>query len=142
MPGTFYPPDAADSGIDLSALVVVRAPSVIAAGRAAERLLRSGAFGLIVIDFGSSNLEASNTRISDAMLGRLVSLAQGNDAAIVCLTEKSQDSGSLGSLVSLRAEALRARAGNDFEVTVRAVKDKRRGPGWSRAIKARGPSGL
>ena len=167
-PGTFYPPDAADSGIDLSALVVVRAPSVIAAGRAAERLLRSGAFGLVVIDFGSANLEASSSRISDSMLGRLVSLAQANDAAIVCLTEKTQDSTSLGSLVSLRAEAIRARAhpkgtgspdsslahpkgtgspdsslaGNGFEVTVRALKDKRRGPGWSRAIKARGPSGL
>jgi recombination protein RecA len=141
-PGTFYPPDAADSGIDLSALVVVRAPSVIAAGRAAERLLRSGAFGLIVIDFGSANLEASNTRISDSVLGRLVSLAQANDAAIVCLTEKTQDSTSLGSLVSLRAEASRVRTLGGFEVTVRAIKDKRRGPGWSRAIKARGPSGL
>lgn len=143
-PGTFYPPDAADSGIDLSALVVVRAPSVIAAGRAAERLLRSGAFGLVVIDFGSANLEGlgSSTRISEGMLGRLVSLAQANDAAIVCLTEKTQESGSLGSLVSLRAEAIRARATSGFEVTVRALKDKRRGPGWTRAIKARGPSGL
>lgn len=140
-PGTFYPPDASDSGIDLSALVVVRAPSVVAAGRAAERLLRSGAFGLVVIDFGSANLEVTS-RITDAMLGRLVSLAQTNDAAVVCLTEKTQDSSSLGSLVSLRAEAFRVRAGNDFEVTVRALKDKRRGPGWSRAIKARGPSGM
>jgi recombination protein RecA len=141
-PGTFYPPDAADSGIDLSALVVVRAPSVIAAGRAAERLLRSGAFGLVVIDFGSANLEAASARITDGTLGRLVSLAQANDAAVVCLTEKNQDSMSLGSLVSLRVEALRERAGSGFEVTVRALKDKRRGPGWSRAIKARGPSGL
>ena len=41
--GTFYPPDAADSGVDLSALVVIRAPSAIAATRSAERLLRSGA---------------------------------------------------------------------------------------------------
>ncbi len=141
-PGTFYPPDVADSGIDLSALVVVRAPSVIAAGRAAERLLRSGAFGLVVIDFGSANMEATSARISDGMLGRLVSLAQANDAAVVCLTEKTQDSMSLGSLVSLRVEALREREGSGFEVTVRALKDKRRGPGWSRAIKARGPSGL
>lgn len=140
--GTFFPPDAADSGIDLSALVVVRAPSVTAAGRAAERLLRSSAFGLVVIDLGSTNLEAASTRISEGMLGRLVSLAQASDAAVVCLTEKTQDSGSLGSLVSLRAEALRARDGSGFEVTVRALKDKRRGPGWSRAIKARGPSGL
>src|SRR3954447_512163 len=32
--GTFYPPDLADSGIDLSALVVVRAPDATAAARA------------------------------------------------------------------------------------------------------------
>ena len=140
--GTFYPPDAADSGIDLSALVVVRAPSVMAVGRAAERLLRSGAFGLVVMDFASANLEAPSARMPDAVLGRLVSLAQAHDAAIVCLTEKPPDSGSLGSLVSLRAETSRARTLDGFEITVRAVKDKRRGPGWSRAIKARGPSGL
>src|SRR4051794_3259610 len=39
---TFYPPDAADSGVDLSALVVVRAGDTQTATRAAERVLRSG----------------------------------------------------------------------------------------------------
>src|SRR5690349_15787097 len=47
---SFFPPDVADSGIDLAALVVIRAPDAIAASRAAERCLRSGAFGLVVID--------------------------------------------------------------------------------------------
>lgn len=138
--GTFYPPDAADSGVDLSALVVVRAPTAIAATRSAERLLRSGAFGLVVLDFGSAGAELG--RLPEHFLGRLVTLAQAHDAAIVCLTEKTQESTSLGSLVSLRAEALRTRTRDGFEVTVRALKDKRRGPGWSRASKARGPSGL
>jgi len=75
--------------------------------------------------------------------GRLVTLAQSHDAAVVCITEKSNDAGSLGSLVSLRVEALRTR-GKDrdgFDVTIRALKDKRRGPGWTRAIKRRGPAG-
>jgi recombination protein RecA len=138
--GTFYPPDAADSGVDLSALVVVRAPTAVAATRSAERLLRSGAFGLVVLDFGSASTEL--TRMPEHFLGRLVTLAQAHDAAIVCLTEKASDAGSLGSLVSLRAEALRARGRDGFEITVRALKDKRRGPGWSRASKARGPAGL
>ena len=40
--------------------------------------------------------------------GRLVTLAQTHDAAIVCLTEKPADAASLGSLVSLRAEACAA----------------------------------
>ncbi|HTM21966.1 MAG TPA: recombinase A, partial [Kofleriaceae bacterium] len=46
----FFPPDLGDSGVDLDALVVVRAPDLRASARAAEHLLRSGAFGLVVID--------------------------------------------------------------------------------------------
>ncbi|HWU87385.1 MAG TPA: recombinase A [Kofleriaceae bacterium] len=133
--GTFYPPDVADSGVDLAALVVVRAADAVAAARAAERLLRSGAFGLVVIDLRSGDL-------SMAQQGRLVTLAQAHDAAVVCLTDKPQDAASLGSLVSLRAEAMRIHDRGGYTVAVRALKDKRRGPGWSRKIKARGPAGL
>jgi recombination protein RecA len=67
----------------------------------------------------------------------------------VCITEKSSESPSLGSLVSLRAEALRlhapeAKDGSErgYHVTLRALKDKRRGPGWTRTTKLRGPPGL
>jgi recombination protein RecA len=132
---TFYPPDVAESGVDLAALVVVRACDSTAAARAAERLLRSGAFGLVVLDLGGADLAMS-------LQGRLVTLAQTHDAAVVCLTEKSADTPSLGSLVSLRAEALRVRGRGEFDLRVRALKDKRRGPGWSRSRKARGPSGM
>ena len=137
--GTFYPPDVADSGVDLAALVVVRAPDATAAARAAERCLRSGAFGLVVLDLGSAG------DLSMQIQGRLVTLAQTHDAAVVCLTEKSGDTASLGSLVSLRAEALRARdrgARSQFEVTVRVLKDKRRGPGFTQTLSRRGPAGL
>src|ERR1041384_2631292 len=51
---SFYPPDLAESGVDLAALLVRRVHDVTAAARAAERLLRSGAFGLIVVGFGSA----------------------------------------------------------------------------------------
>lgn len=134
---SFYPPDVAASGVDLSALVVVRVGTVVAAARAAERLLRSGAFGLVVIDWNTTERESQH--MPAAVQGRLVTLAQAHDAAVVCLTAKSDDAASLGSLVSLRAAALRSR---DHVVTIRALKDKRRGPGWSRERKARGPSGL
>jgi recombination protein RecA len=103
--------------------------------RAVERLLRSGAFGLVVIDLGLGG----EHDLSMAQQGRLVTLAQAHDAVVVCLTEKAAESASLGSLVSLRAEALRT--GPD-EVTVRALKDKRRGPGWTRTSKVRGPAGM
>jgi recombination protein RecA len=139
--GTFYPPDVAECGVDLAALVVVRTHDAMAAARSAERLLRSGAFGLIVIDLGSGN----GAELSMQIQGRLVTLAQTHDAAVVCLTEKANDTASLGSLVSLRAEALRARGGpatGEFAVTVRVIKDKRRGPGWTQTLKRRGPAGL
>jgi recombination protein RecA len=145
---TFYPPDAADSGVDLAALVVVRVLDTAAAARAAERLLRSGGFGLIVLDFGGNPTAA----VPIAHQGRLVTLAQTHDAAVVCITEKPGEAPSLGSLVSLRAEALRVCAPEDspegnhdrghYDVTLRVLKDKRRGPGWLRTIRLRGPSGL
>jgi recombination protein RecA len=139
--GTFYPPDLADSGIDLAALVVVRCPDTVAAARAAERCLRSGAFGLVILDLGNH----SDKDISMQIQGRLVTLAQSHDAAVVCLTEKSEDTASLGSLVSLRAEALRRREHPphaEFSVEVRVLKDKRQGPGFTKSLKRRGPAGL
>jgi len=136
--GSFYPPDVADSGVDLAALVVVRVPDLALAPRAAERLLRSGAFGLVVLDLGGG----ANVEIPMAHQGRLVTLAQAHDAAVVCITEKPEDASSIGSLVSLRAEATRTgMLGSGFEVSLRVLKDKRRGPGWTRAIKVRGPDG-
>ena len=139
--GGFYPPDVAESGVDLAALVVVRVPDVVSSARTAERLLRSGAFGLVVIDLGLGG----QADLSMAQQGRLVTLAQAHDAAIVCLTEKSAETASIGSLVSLRVEALRGGGGgrgDDLQISLRALKDKRRGPGWSRTTKVRGPAGM
>lgn len=192
---SFYPPDVADAGIDLSALVVIRVQDGIGAARAAQRILRSGAFGLVIIDLSSdaytrADVEAEpaaasasapapratlravpgdprapstqrmtgepvlrvisavphaaeppgaraevRADISTAHQGRLVSLAQTHDAAVVVLTEKAHDAASIGSLVSLHVEALRSAD----ELTVRALKDKRCGPGWSKKTKVRTP---
>lgn len=137
LPGScFYPPDAAESGVDLDALVVVCVPDVSAAGRAAEQLLRSGGFGLIALDLGAS------ARLPAALQGRLVSLAKHHDTALVCLTDKARESASLGALVSLRAEAVRASHGDDFCYQIEVLKDKRRGPGWTHREVVRGPAGL
>jgi recombination protein RecA len=142
--GSFYPPDVADAGVDLAALVVIRVHDATGAARAAERTLRSGAFGLVVLDLSVGAESPQRLDISMAHQGRLVSLAQAHDAAVVVLTEKSADAASLGSLVSLHAEALRERVGSPsgFELTIRALKDKRRGPGWTKKSKARGPAGF
>jgi recombination protein RecA len=141
--GTFYPPDVADTGVDLAALVVVCVVDATTAARAAERLLRSGAFGLVVLDFAGGG----DVELALAHQGRLVGLAQTHDAAVVCLTDKPAEAPSLGSLISLRAEARRSgtqldRTGaRSHDVTMHALKDKRRGPGWSRTIARRGPPG-
>lgn len=141
---SFYPPDLDDAGVDLDALVVVRAPSAVALVRAADRLLRSGAFGLLVLDLGAVRPDETASSLGVGVQGRLVGLAQHHDAALVVLTEKPRSAASLGSMVSLRAEAVRERVigQRQFRVAVRAVKDKRRGPGWAELAEATGPAGL
>ncbi|MDB4959993.1 MAG: hypothetical protein JWO36_7562, partial [Myxococcales bacterium] len=111
-------------------------PDATTVARSAERVLRSGAFGLVVLDLGR------RAELTMVIQGRLVTLAQTHDAAVVCLSDKTNDSGSIGSLVSLRAEALRLRSDAGFEMKVRVLKDKRRGPGFTQTTRKRGPAGL
>jgi recombination protein RecA len=146
---SFYPPDVAASGVDLAALAVVRVADPTGAASAAARMLRSGAFGLVVLDFGGCD----TVELAMAQQGRLVTLAQTHDAAVVCLTDKAADASSLGSLVSLRAEAMRRcdpgpaadlalAVDRQHDVTLRVLKDKQRGPGWSHKTTLWGPPGF
>ena len=48
----FFPPDVALHGVDLDALVVIRVPDPPAVTRAADILIRSGGFGLVILDLG------------------------------------------------------------------------------------------
>ncbi len=134
----FFPPDAAACGVDLAALVVVQVTDGPTAGRAADVLLRSGAFGLVVLDLGTS------AAMPTPLQGRLVQLALKHDAAVVCLTAKKPDDASLGSLVSLRGQAVRRRSrdGRRFTCRLTTLKDKRRGPGWTWQEVRHGPDGL
>jgi len=95
----FFPPDAARGGVDLDALVVVRLPAAGQLPRAAEHLARSGAFGLLVLDLGEA------ARVPVPMQMRLLGLARQHESAVLFLTRKGGGDASLGSLVSLRAEA-------------------------------------
>ena len=134
---TFYPPDAAAAGVDLAALAVVRVPEMLRAARVADHLLRSGGFGLVVLDLGADDF------LPPAAQMRLTGLAKKHDAALVCLTVKASHRPSLGSLVSLRAEATRTeRAGERFRCAVHVLKDKRHGPGWTHVEDCHGPDGL
>lgn len=134
---SFYPPDAADGGIDLDALVVIRVPDPRAGARAVDRLARSGAFGLIALDLG----EAGD--VPTPLQARLLGLAQRHSTAIVCLTAKRDTAPSLGSLISLRVHTRRTRSTDErFRCALTVLKDKRRGPTWAHAEACRGPAGL
>jgi recombination protein RecA len=132
----FYPPDAALGGIDLAALVVIRLRARESIARAGEKLLRSGGFGLIVLDIGGADIPMP-------LQSRLTGLAHHHHTALVCLTEKEARAFSLGSLVSLRAHAVKKRTfGNRFACALRVLKDKRRGPTWKHEELYFGPAGL
>ncbi len=119
----FYPPDAALTGVDLSTLPIVSLETPSACARAAEQLLRSGAFLLVVLDLPSGEL-------SMAAQSRLLGLAQKHASALVCVSEKSRETPSLGSLISLRVHTTRT-VGADGRPALccEIIKDKTAGPG-------------
>jgi len=133
---SFYPPDVAENGIDLAALVVVRLPGAESIPRAGEKLLRSGGFGLVVLDLGAADIPVP-------LQTRLTGLAHRHHTALACLTEKERRTFSLGSLVSLRAHVEKKRvAESRFACMLHVLKDKRRGPTWSHEEFYSGPAGL
>ena len=134
---TFFPPDAAEGGVDLAALPVIRLDGVRQRLRAADQLARSGAFGLLVIDLGDC------LDLPLAVQSRLAEQALAHGTLILCLTEKTERQPSLGSLVAVRGQARCVRHGPDrFACRVQALKDKRRGPGWTDQEWCRGPDGM
>ena len=134
---SFYPPDAAQSGIDLAALAVVRCPDKGNLARVADRLARSGAFGLLILDLGLKG------DVSLPLQSRLAGLARKHDMAVVFLTQKADDVPSVGSLVSLRGRTRsRREADGRFVCSFKAVKDKRRSPGWVQEGEYHGTPGL
>lgn len=146
--GTFYPPDAQRRGVDLAALPVVRvgrgrrvresAQTGGDAARAADRLLRSGAFALVIVD-----LEAG-AQIPRALAGRLLGLAERHRSLVLFVTHRPTSHPSIGPLISVRLEARLAagRAPGTRRVEVRAVRDKRYGEGWRWEEERDGPPGL
>lgn len=138
---SFFPPDLADNGVDLDALVVVRVPTAQHTGtallRAAETLLRAGAFGLVVLDLES---HIAPVDVPLAVQSRLMGLAQHHDTVLLSLTTSDA---TPHALASLRAEvSLRGLGSGQFATTLTAVKDKRGSPGWQHEQVWRGVAGL
>jgi recombination protein RecA len=134
---SFYPPDLAAGGVDLRSLPVVHLPDSPSAGRAADWLLRTGAFCLLVLDLGR------DLELSVGLQGRLAQLARRQNDTVLILTEKGRGTPSLSSLVAVRAEAVRVRrAEGGYRCGVRFLKHKRRAPGMQHGEVFLGPPGL
>ncbi len=122
----FYPPDFAQVGIELASLVVVRMPvepGSHALLRASEVLLRSGAFGMVVIDFGSMALPRGEL----SWQARLSGLVRKHDARMVLLTGSAEDVPSLGPLIGLRVTPEVSMVGGHagrVQLTPRVLKSK------------------
>ena len=133
----FYPPDVAARGVDLSALAVIWTSGALESARAADLLLRSGAFGLILMDLGTEH------ELPLAVQNRLAVLAKKHGTALIGLTHKEAQQPSMGSLISLRAQVTHGgRDHRGFWCEARILKDKRAGPGWRQSEVYHGPDGL
>lgn len=135
----FYPPDADRWNLDWSALAVVRLDSAHQRLRAADKLLRCGGFGLVVVDVDDSDTD----RLPHPLMGRLLRLAETHDSAVVFLTNTSEGACSIGPLVSMRAHLRWADADpRRLRIECDVIKDKRRGPGHRWSEEYDGPMGL
>lgn len=139
--GGLYPPDVASAGIDLACMLVVHVPAEAGSAglpKAAEVLLRTGAFGAVAID-----LTETRPPRGDAWLGRLASLAREHDSRCILLGPEGAGA-SLGPLVSLRLRPRRRRIRPGwYRVETEVLKDK---SGWMPSLEAperwRGPEGM
>ncbi|HEX5052631.1 MAG TPA: hypothetical protein VFZ65_12720 [Planctomycetota bacterium] len=148
--GLLFPPDLASNGVDLDALVVVHVPvpartALAQRGRprtaphdlpkAAELLLRSGAFDLLVLD-----LRPSAPR-HGAWLVRLQALARTHRSRVLLLSD-ARAPVELGSTSTLRLFPQRKRSQGAFVVEPHIVKDKLHDVATPPVLPRRGPMGL
>lgn len=131
-PSIFFPPDLAFRGLDVEAVSVVLIPDPRAGLQAADTLVRSGAFSLVVIDWAGGTVEES-------VLGRLARLAEDRQTSVVFLTRKKPTDPSLATQISLRGAVVLGAGG---EVEWQILKDKRSGPPSKQRMRFDGPFGL
>jgi recombination protein RecA len=136
-----YLPDLFEAGIDPEALPFIRLPASAereAPFRAAEMLVRSGAFGLVVLD-----VRCGPRRIPAAVQGRLLAAAREHRSRVVLLTEKDAGTESAGSLIGIRVEPRRIRVGRGTYVIETQVLKNKQGTALDDPVEhRRGPWGL
>lgn len=155
--GPLFPPDLAESGVDLDALIVVQIPEErgqAGLARAAELLLRSGAYGLCVLDLSAPPrppqvAEDMPARTcppglrGSAWQARLAGLARLHSSRVVLLTRGSPQRDSLGPMIGLRVAPRRERrAPGLFALRPEVLKHKGGAPSAAAWELRRGPWGL
>lgn len=116
-----YPPDLAAAGVSLDELVVVHTPTASgpeAVARAAELLLRSGGFGLAVLD-----LCAARPR-GEGWVVRLGGVTRRHGARVVLLTALRAEATSAGALVAVRARPRRRFEDGRFALEAEVLRDR------------------
>jgi recombination protein RecA len=126
---------------------VIRVPTAVAALPAADLLLRSAGFGVVVVDLGVP------PAIRSTALARLAGLARRHQTAVLFLTRTPaaacqpfsawRTPSSMGSLISVHVSAQHRRIDSDrFHCEIVALKDKHLGPAWRYAEVRHGAPGL
>lgn len=144
----FYAPDLHDCGVDLEALPIARVDGLLEGARVTEHLLRSGAFGLIVLDRGDAGTgrgsrPAGRASLSRAAEVRLAALCRHHHAVLLLLGRRPDNASPIFSFATVRAEGSIRRAAFDrFTLRLHILKDKRRGTRWNAEEARRGPDGL
>ena len=145
-PGLVFAPDLAEHGIDLAALPFVRVPPgrgrrwAAPLLRAAEILLRSGGFGLVVVDLRPPG--PAPPVVAPAGAARLSALARRHRSCVLLLSCKDAGAPSLGPMVGLRLLARRTRhAFGVFAVSSDVVRNKLGAPAAGATAFFRGPHG-
>jgi len=125
--GPLYPPDLAATGIDLESLVVLHLPIDQGARdllRATEWLLRSGAYGVVVVD-----LSGVRPPRGQAWSARLIALSREHQARLILITDTPSHQSSLGPLVGLRVAAQRSPPlAGQCNLDINVLKNKSGGP--------------
>ncbi|HBU49597.1 MAG TPA: hypothetical protein DEB46_14930 [Myxococcales bacterium] len=119
-----FVPDLLPWHLDLEAIAFIFPSRQEQMGRAADVLLASGAFGGVVLDLDRQSLPLP-------LLTRLAARCARHESCLVLLSEKSDESPSMGVGISWRSGVQRQRIGpNAFVLRWQGLKDRQGGAQW------------
>ena len=136
----FFPEDVRDSGVDLEALPCVRLASADALSRALSHLVRSGAFGLVVVDL--VECPWADRSLPTPLQSRVEALCRTHGSCVLCLTRRSPEEPALGPMVSLRLHAVRVWGEGTPSLELVTLRDKRAQPEKPRRLRFASPLGV